>query len=118
LGITNFVINMILWSVIIITVMAVILYIGRACVYASVKWGHIPFVGWIIKEGTFVGFYIWVSGTVVGLAAFGLFFTVFMNLLHDPPTLPANQSDVKACSEFLLNTRPADYGPDWLKRKQ
>ena len=115
LGITNFVIKMIAESISVIIMLAVICYSGRKCISVSVRWKHVPFVGRIVKNGASVGVIIWCLGALAGFGTFALFLTTLMNLLHNPPPLPPNRSDVKACSEFILNTKPSDYGPDWLK---
>ena len=98
-------------------------YIGRACISASIRLKHVPFVKWIFKEGVSLGVIIWGLGALRGAGTFALSLTLFMNLLRNPQPLPLNQSDAKACSEFILKTKPSDYYDpfqdiyDWLKRE-
>jgi hypothetical protein len=122
LGITNFVFNMIPQSILAIIMLAIFFYSGRACISAGIRLKHVPIVKWIAKAVVFGGVIIWVSCALSGAGTFASFLMMFMNILRNPPPLPPNQSDVKACSEFILNTKPSDYYDplldinDWLKR--
>ena len=52
---------------------------------------------------------IWIPGILAGTSTFALFLTIFTNMLQNPPPLPTNLNDVKACSGFIVNTNPSDY---------
>jgi hypothetical protein len=115
LGLTRFVIDMIPEFIGVIILLGVCCYSGRACI-SAIRWRRVPIVRWILKPAVIVGGGLWFAGAFSGAAVFALFLTVLTNMLRNPPPLPTNLSDVKACSEFIIiNTKPSDYGPDWLK---
>jgi hypothetical protein len=120
LGLTSFAMNMIPQSIVVIIIMAVFCYIGRACVSAARR-RRVP--GWIVAwEVAWGGLFLWVPGFLAGAGVFAVLLITFTKMLQHPPQLPTNQNDVKACSDFINNTKPSDYYDpfqdfdDWLKR--
>jgi hypothetical protein len=122
LGLTSFAINMVPMPILMITVMAVLCYIGRACISANRR-RRVPAAGWVVAwDVAFWGLLLWLPGFLTGAGVFAVFLITFTKMLQHPPELPTNRNDVTACSDFILNTNPLDYyNPfqdleDWLKR--
>jgi hypothetical protein len=106
LGVTNLVIGLIpgfIWGIIIVSALC---YIGRTCISVTFRWIHDSGLRWSCAG---VGGTFWLSGALSGVGGFAWLLTAFTNMLHNPPPLPPNLNDVKACSEFISNTKPSDY---------
>jgi hypothetical protein len=100
LGITNFAINEINSGIVGIIIFGAILY-GARFLISVVR------IVWL-------GIVLWCIGLVVAALTLGLLLGTFANLLHNPPPLPLNRSDTKACREFIFNLNAMmPYAPNW-----
>jgi hypothetical protein len=101
LGITNFAINMIPAAMLAVLRLEIICYTGRTCISATIRWKRLPVVGSIVGVGAFAGGLLWVSGAFAGLTVFAWYLEWLTILAQNPPPLPPNLSDMKACSQFI-----------------
>jgi hypothetical protein len=111
LGISTFAIVMISQTMLIIVFLAAICYGGRACISATIrKRGAV--VGSIVEVGAIVGGVFWCVSVFTGGTIFAWFLEWLTMLVQNPPPLPPNLSDIKACSQFIGEAaKPPNFDP-------
>jgi hypothetical protein len=111
LGISTFVIVTISQTMMIIVFLTAIYYGGRACISATIK-KRGPMVGFIVEVGAFSGSMLWVVSVFVGATIFFWFLEWLTILVQNPPPHSPNQSDIKACSQFIGEaSKPPNFDP-------
>ena len=111
LGISTFAIESIQGGIVAIVFLAVSFYLARACIPATTR-EHSFVVGSIFRGGAIVGGLLWPGFILAGATTFLWFLEWFVILVQNPPPLPPNLSDVKACSEFIgIASKPPNFDP-------
>jgi hypothetical protein len=113
LGIAYLAINMIPQSMLIIITLAAFFYGGRACISE-----RSPVVRSMFNYVAFVGSVLWMTAAATWFTIFAWFLESVIIVVHNPPPLPPNLSDSKACSEFIgTAAKPSNLDPFgvWLR---
>jgi hypothetical protein len=98
-------------SMLVIITLAACFYGGRACITATIR-ERSPVVGFIVKYVAIVSSLFWIAAAGSGFTAFAWFWEAFMIVVPNPPPLPPNLSDSKACSEFIgIASKPPNFDP-------
>jgi hypothetical protein len=111
LGIANLALNMIPGSMLAIIILAAFFFGGRACIQQTIR-ERGPVVGAVVKYAGLLGSLFWVAAAGAGFTTFAWFLESFMIVMPNPPRLPPNLSDSKACSEFIgIASKPPFFDP-------
>ncbi len=106
LGLTRVAIELVPQCIVVAVMLTALFSLGRGLI-ATYRWRWASGL-------SLVGGIFWVSAAITGAGGFAWFVNEDLILVSDPPPLPADLTDTKACNEFIVNAKPYDPVKEWL----